>query len=270
MNGELAQVVTLVAYGNHLLTGNDVDLSSNSTFQYLFSIKFARYKSNKDKSGDVVAGSISEWFAFLRSNQVSRLWNVAFAWDRPDMPEHIAASFAGGVARAIQADLPGGYELWYPLWQTGGPQDKPWNVEYRGLMFANSHVYPSPPVAFVKGELQKAITDAVSFSRKPEVGAGFWADHFTKSLDLLESPAPVMPYHPDMLPDTGFDLEARQVMAAAAQAYVFGGMGSWNDMGFADKNLNNEYEKITKELYEAVKMSIVIASNSYTKKQVGS
>lgn len=270
MNGELAQIVTLVTYGNHFLTGNDVDLSSNSTFHYLSSINFARYKSNKDKSGDVVAGSISEWFAFLRSNQVSRLWNVAFSWDRPDMPEHIAASFAGGVARAIQADLPDGYELWYPLWQTGGPRDKPWNVEYRGLMFANSHVYPAPPVGFVKEKLRKAIVYVESFARRPEVGAGFWADHFTKSLDLLDSPAPMMPYHPDMLPDTGFDLVTREVMAAAAQAYVFGGMGSWNDMGFADKNLNNEYKKITKELYEAVKMSIVIASNAYIKKQGGS
>ncbi len=269
MNGELAQIVTLVTYGNHILTGNDVDLSTNATFQYLSSIKFARYKSNKDKSGDVVAGSVSDWFAFLQSNQVSRLWNVAFAWDRPDMPEHIAASFAGGVARAIQADMPDGYELWYPLWQTGGPKEKPWDVEYRGLLFTNNHVYPSPPVAFVKGELRKAIADAVSFSHRPEVGAGFWADHFTKSLDLLESPAPMIPYHPDMLPNTGFDLEARQVIAAAAQAYVFGGMGSWNDMGFADNDLNKEYEKITRELYETVKMSIVIASNAYIKKQVG-
>jgi len=263
MNGELAQVVTLVAYGNHFLAGNDVDLSTNSTFQYLSSIKFARYKSNKETKGEEVAGSVNEWFAFLRSNRVSRLWNVAYAWHRPEMPEHIAASFASGVPRAIQADLPDGYELWYPLWQTGGPREKPWHVEYRGLMFTDSHVYPSLPVEYVKAKLRKAISDAISFSRKPEVGIGHWAEIFEKALQCLESPVTLMPYHPDMLPETGFNLEARQVMAAATQAYVFGGMGSWNDMGFAKKGLNNEYQKTTKELYEAVKLSIVIASNSY-------
>ena len=167
--------------------------------------------------------------------------------------------------RAIQADLPDGYELWYPQWQTGGPKDKPWFIEYRGLLFANSHIYPAPPMGLVKQKLRSIIVEVEAFSRRPQVDSTFWADHFSKSLALLDSTEPVPPYHPDILPDSGFDLETRQVLAAAMQAYVFGGMGSWNDMGFADKNLNAEYQKITKELYEAVNMSIVFASNSYTK-----
>jgi hypothetical protein len=132
-------------------------------------------------------------------------------------------------------------------------------------MFSNSHVYPAPPMGLVKQQLRKNIAEAEAFARRPQVDAGQWADCFSKSLELLDSTNPVPPYHADMLPDTGFSLEARQVMAAAAQAYVFGGMGSWNDMGFADKSLNEEYQKVTKELYETVKMSIVIVSNSYTK-----
>jgi hypothetical protein len=117
----------------------------------------------------------------------------------------------------------------------------------------------------VKEKLRKIISDAESFARRPDIDAVYWADCFSKSLQLLDSPNPVPPYHPDMLPDTGFDLEARQVIAAAVQAYVFGGMGSWNDMGFENKDLNEEYQRITKELYEAVKMSIVMASNSFAK-----
>jgi len=265
MNGELAQLVTLVTYGNLFLHGKEVDLTSNSTFQYISSLKFARYKSTKETQGVEIAGSVMDWFAFLKTNHVSRLWNVAFAWDRPDLPEHIAAAFAGSIPRAIQVDLPGGYELWYPLWQTGGPEGKPWHVEYRGLMFSNSHVHSAPPMGLVKQQLRKNIAEAEAFARRPQVDAGQWADCFSKSLELLNSTNPVQPYHADMMPDTGFDLEARQVMAAAAQSYVFGGMGSWNDMGFADKDLNDEYQKVTRELYEAVKMSIVMASNSFAK-----
>jgi hypothetical protein len=263
MNGELAQLVTLVTFGNLFLSGKEIDLSKNSTFQYVSSLKFARYKSKNDKQGVEIAGSVTDWFAFLKSNHVSRLWNVAFAWDRSDLLEHIAAAFAGSVPRAIQADLPGGYELWYPLWQTGGPEGKPWHVEYRGLMFPNSHVYPAPPMGLVKQQLRQNIAEAEAFARRPQVDTGQWAECFCKSLQFLDSPNPVAPYHPDMLPGTGFDLEARQVMAAAVQAYVFGGMGSWNDMGFAEKDLNKEYQRITKDMYEAVKMSIVMASNSF-------
>jgi hypothetical protein len=266
MNGELAQLVTLVTYGNFFLNEKDVDLSTNSTFQYISSLKFSRYKNNKETLGILVAGGVTEWFEFLRANHVSRLWNVAFAWDRPDLPEHIAVGFAGGVPRAIQADMPGGYELWYPLWETGGPKEKPWNVTYRGLLFAYSHVMPPLPMELVKLKLRDAIAEAEAFSRRPEVDADQWADIFEKSLQLLDSQNPVPPYHTDILPEDGFNLVSRQIMAAAMQAYVFGGMGSWNDMGFADKTLNGEYQKITADLYQAVNMSIVIASNSFLQK----
>lgn len=263
MNGELAQLVTLVTYGNLFLNGKVVNLSNNSTFHFVSSLKFARYKNNRDTQGKEIAGSTSEWFEFLQTNQVSRLWNVAFAWNNPGMPEHIAVAFASGVPRAIQADMPGGFELWYPLWETGVPKDKPWNVTYRGLMFANSHVLPLLPMELVKLKLRASIAEAEVFARRPGVDAGQWADCFSKSLELLDSPHPVPPFHLDILPDAGFDLETRQVMAAAMQSFVFGGMGSWNDLGFADKKLNEEYQRVTRELYEAINMSIMIASNSF-------
>ncbi len=73
MNGEAAQVVALVAHGNSYLHGENVDLPLNSTFQYVSSVKFARYKSNQDKQGVEIASSVSDWLAFLRSNKVTRL-----------------------------------------------------------------------------------------------------------------------------------------------------------------------------------------------------
>jgi len=79
MNGELAQIIALVAHGNLFLRGGEaakIDLFGNSTFQYVSSIKFARYKSKQDKHGEVIANSVSDWFAFLRSIQVTRLWNI--------------------------------------------------------------------------------------------------------------------------------------------------------------------------------------------------
>ena len=150
MNGELAQVISLVAHGNLFLHGESTDLSANSTFQYVSSIKFARYKSNQDKEGVVVANSISDWFAFLHSIKATRLWYIAFGWQRQDIPEHIAVSFSGGVPIAIQVDLPNGFELWYPQWTMGSSEQKPWLVEYRSLMFPNSHTLPAQKMSVVK------------------------------------------------------------------------------------------------------------------------
>jgi hypothetical protein len=266
MNGELAQIISLVAHGNSFLHSPDaamVDFSTNSTLRYVSSIKFARYKSNKDILGLEIANSVSNWFAFLRSIKVTRLWNIAFGWQRQDIPEHIAVSFSGGVPAAIQADLPDGFELWYPQWKTGGQSGKPWFVEYRSLMFPDSHALPVQKLSAVKNQLKQAISQAEYFSRRPDMDLSNWATIFTNALGLLDSPDPKTASRSDMLPDSGFCLDARQILASAAQAYVFGGMGSWNDMGFEKPEVNKEYERITKELYEAVKFAIVMASNSF-------
>jgi hypothetical protein len=264
MNGELAQIISLVTHGNLFLSGGNVDLSTNSAFQYVSSVKFVRYKSNQDKQGVEIASSVSDWLSFLCSNKVTRLWNIAFGWQRKDIPEHATDAFSGGVPRAIQADLPNGFELWYPLWKTGGQdKNKPWLVEYRSLMFPNSHALPVQKSSVVKNQLKRAVSQAEKFAKRPDVNASNWADWFYKSLKLLDSSSPTAPFHPDMLPPSGFTLEARQLLASAAQSYVFSSMGSWNDMRFEKPETHKEYEKITKELYDAVKFAIVMASNSF-------
>ena len=195
---------------------------------------------------------------------VRSLWNIAFGWQRQDLPEHVADAFSGGVPRAIQADLPNGFELWYPQWKTGGGDKKPWLVEYRDLMFTNSHTLPVQEMISVKNHLRQAVSQAEQFAKRSDVHENNWATWFSKSLEILDFATPVAPFHPDMLPASGYSLEARQVLASAAQSYVFGGMGSWNDIGFKEPEIQKEYENVTRKLYEAVKFSIVMSSNSYT------
>lgn len=264
MNGELAQIITLVAHGNYFLHGGNVDLSANSAFRFVSSVKFVRYQSNQDQQGVEVARSVSDWFAFLRSVKAARLWNIGFAWQRQDLPEHVAVGFSGGVPKAIQADLPDGFELWYPQWQTGSQdKQKPWLVEYRALMFPNSHVLPAPKMSVVKDYLREAISQAEKFAQRPDTQAGIWTNFFGRSLATLDSSTPGESFQTDMLPTEGFSLEARQVLAAASQSFVFGGMGSWNDMGFDKPEIQAEYGRVTKLLYETVKYATIMASNSF-------
>ncbi len=314
MNGKVAQIVALAAHGNLFLSGKDVDLSTNSTLQYISSIKFVRYKSSQDTQGVEVANSVSEWFSFLRSAKATRLWYIDFYHQRQDIPAHIASAFSGGVSVAIQADLPEGFELWFPKWKTTGHintgrrsvkqerehyhkvtfrnlllllckifrcrgarnhdssatlkstektggegEYKPWSVEYRGFRSPNSCALPMQEMSAVKDRLRQAVLRAKEFAQGTH-----WTKNFTSSLEALESPAPAFPF-PDMLPSSGFPLEARQLLAAAAQAYVFGGMSSWNDLSLPnDPEIIKEYEEISTELYKAIQFAILMASNSFT------
>lgn len=269
MNGEWAQIIALVAHGNFFLDHQEIsriDFAGNSTLQFVNEVTFVRYKSTLDPKGAYVAGNVLDWFDVLRDKKVKRLWNIGFAWDRQDMAEHIAAAFSGGTPIAVQTDLPKGYELWYPLWKTGGEPQKPWFVEYRGLKFGHSHVAEQMSIEDVKVRLRAAISLAKQFARRSKMDLSFWADHFSRALDLLDSEEPSVHYHSDLLPITGFSKEAKQILAAASQAYVFGGMGSWNDLGFETPEINKEYQEVTKTLYQAVKMSALMASNSYSGK----
>jgi len=67
----------------------------------------------------------------------------------------------------------------------------------------------------------------------------------------------------DWLPGIGHSLAARQIYAAACQSWVFGGMGSWNDLVFQDPIENSEYEDLSRQLYEAINSGIELSVNSF-------
>ncbi len=268
MNGELAQVVALVSHGNDYLLRNPGAnppplQKSNSTFQYVAKVVFTRYKSPSDSKGKQVCDGVDSWLKMLRSKKARRLWNIAFAWDRTDVAEHQAAAFAGGIPRAIQADMPTGFELWYPAWRTGGPDATPWKVEYRALVFPTNHAFTQVDVTSVRQHLQSAVEKARKLAGDNRSTMETWEGFLTDAIALLSDSKPVIPYHPDMLPEAGYSLSERQLIAAACRAFVFGGMGSWNDISFATKGLQEKYEQVTRDLYEAVKMAIVVGSNQY-------
>jgi len=81
------------------------------------------------------------------------------------------------------------------------------------------------------------------------------------ALKLGDAPDPVPPYHPDMFPPTAYGRPARRLLAMATRADVFGGMGSWNDLGFEPGEATREYEEISAELYATVAAAFVAAVN---------
>jgi hypothetical protein len=53
----------------------------------------------------------------------------------------------------------------------------------------------------------------------------------------------------------------RQLLAASVAGFVFGGMGSWNDHGFSDRESQARYERVTSQLYAAVMEGMATAVN---------
>lgn len=84
-----------------------------------------------------------------------------------------------------------------------------------------------------------------------------WAAWFERALAVGDD----IPYYPDMLP-LGYTYEARHLAALAAQAWVFGGMGSWNDMTFENESATAEYGAVSRDLYNAILVGLVASVDS--------
>jgi len=68
------------------------------------------------------------------------------------------------------------------------------------------------------------------------------------------------PYHTDMLP-APYTPQSRHLSPAAAQAWVFGGMGSWNDIGFVNGAVQSEYRELSGPLYAATLQALPADAN---------
>lgn len=269
MNGELAQLIALITYGNEFLSvpwrDAPVLFPSHSTFQYVSDVTFRRVTKRFGifTRLQVVATDTSTWFSALKNAGIRRL-RLAFVKRVSGLPEHTAVAFAGGGTWGIQADSGSGTELWRPRWSVGdrlNAEGRIWSVEYRGMSNRRAQLgFPDVHQA-VEG-LKGALNEAKTFSESADLD--FWARWFAQTIELLGSSVPTIPYHPDLIPPEFLSPGARRLLAGACKAWVFGGMGSWNDAHLGHPSLRKRYDSVTARLYRAVVNAVAAAANSTT------
>lgn len=270
MNGELAQVITLAVQGNTYLGSSAPApelFPSHSVFRFVREVAFIRTRRRLGLFPDsrVVARGTGEWFTDLRKRgaQRFRLWTGVASRGLPAhiLPAHIAAAFTGGNW-VIQVDLPDHYEAWVPSWNVTRGHDSEqriWSVTYQGRRLERPLVSAEEPVQ----RAGEALTRALSSARQLASEAGYddWIECFREAERALSDPSPEIPYHPDLLPPST-PPDVQRLLAGASKAWVFGGMGSWNDLYLQDPRQQQRYEQVSQELYMAVLAAARAGTNS--------
>lgn len=178
--------------------------------------------------------------------------------------DRITTAFVGGGGRwFLEAVFEEGSDLWEGRSDNGegGRLDqRMWRVTYGRI--ANKWTKAFKPVLSpeeVVSSFATVLRQASAYARAQNFG-GF-ANSFDRALAFLEAddlPAPL-----DLGPAGQLPLEARRLLAAAQTAWVFGGMGSWNDLvGDA------VYDRISEKLFEAVISAAVTGANQSFEKSV--
>jgi hypothetical protein len=248
VNGELAQAIALIAHGNKALrTGESVDLeASNSTFKFVREVHFGYSTGGK---ANVIASRTGDWFSWLASHQVRRL-RLDPSGSRGPLPAHIASSFAGGGEWLIRAESESTSQDWIAGWafgEQGSP--RPWRVDYLGYESTAARSDERRSLRDASEKLRNALVEAgETAAAMKEPG---WDEWFRQALAQFDNDNPVARFHDDALP-AGYTLEARQLYAAAVGSWVFGGMGSWNDVMLDDADLKRRYDEVSADLYSAI------------------
>lgn len=257
MRGEWALTLFLVSYGNHYLkqpAGLDPNKDAQKVVQFVDELSFWLAESTAEPVA--VADSIASWFDVLRARGVTHL--TIGVPSAPTDPNSLA--FVGSVpleicSHAAQAEL-----YWVYRWATGGPQSRLWRVQYLGQARPQFSVFgQTPSAAEAHANLSQALQACRQFARQHSY-MQHWTAIFDAAQDSLQSPDPRLPYDGMVKPEH-FPLAERQLLAAAARAYVFGGMGSWNDNGF-EGTAQEEFATLTRHLFDAVRMACIMAANA--------
>jgi len=272
MLGSVAQVIALTAYGNAVLggaapPGPDAFYPSNSAFQYCEYVQFVDVSDRASNGKEIPwAADPVAWFGRLKSEKVRalRLHYVSTAAENADknLPDRMGAGFVGGGGRwLLEAVTPEGSDYWEARWVVGDQNRadrKIWRVTY-GRVARNRPIpgVPAEDIEKLKYELSGALQQIDKFARSHNLSE--FAKMFERSQAQLSSTTPEQGvYHKDLLSQGHASLPVQQLLWASQIGWVFGGMGSWNDVG----DDSPEYERVSEKLFQTLNRAYAAVANS--------
>ncbi len=268
MVGPTAQLVALACHFNARARGasSAAFFPVNSTCQFC---EYARFVQRRvrwfGRAGDweLVAETPDQWLSTQAKSSRRALITREPGRDSR-LSDRMAAGFVGGGGTwELWIVESGRADAWNPAWQVGNrtaPDRRIWRVTYARTATRVAREILAEPLEPLRARFENALSKALVFCGRHNV-EGF-ASQFRNAVESLSSANPFsLVYHKDLAPAGTLSLAAQQLLAGSSAAWVFGGMGSWNDLYFdsADKD---DYERISDELFEVVNRSIVAATNS--------
>jgi hypothetical protein len=272
MTGILAQIIALTAYGNDFLKNGKVltDFNStNTTFQFCNKIDFREFKKqfffSKPKE-KVVAENPIKWFEFLKTDGCKHLrLYFEYSKDQSFAKDHkLAGLVGGGGTWLIEAIYDSYSNYWANRWEVtnqNATDNKIWTVNY-GITIAKQHISNLQiDNEKAKLKLRQTLIEIADFAFKQNLQS--WGELFDKAIKTMDSTSPEANYHTDLIPLDNYSLTAKQLLFSAGNAWVFGGMGSWNDLGFDNKEDNETYDRLSEQLYSNINEAIIASTNTY-------
>jgi len=269
MQGTIAQLLSIAAHGNEYLSGriDDSYFPDSSTFKFCKFVKFMDLQSSGTKWHErEFAEDPNAWFLKLKDTGVIQLRVRYISTNKEEISDRMSVAFVGGGGRwLIEAVKASKSDFWEASWEVGDkddPEQNIWHVKYgRILRNANQPEQPLPPIEDIKEQLKVTLSKISDFAHKNECGN--FGECFDRGIKALSEPPSNNESSYKIFPDNYATPDYHQVLNSCQAAWVFGGMGSWNDMGFSDSEVHKQYEELSDKLFNLINLSLIVASNPF-------
>lgn len=265
MVGPTAQLVALACHVNARARGLLVStfFPGHSTCRFCEYVRFLRRRRRLLGADrwEVVASTPDAWMGTVVASGVTEARVEYRSANDPRISDRVSAAFAGGGGQwSLLVRRDHTWDRWQSRWEVGdqnAAERRIWRVEY-GLV---SEGEPSAPggrsLGVVIADLDAVLVEIEAFARENDL-RGF-AEQFQSARECLAGEGPAA-HHEDLAPDGVLGPPALRLLAACQAAWVFGGMGSWNDLGF-DEGPQRVYDRLSGALYGLVNEGICVAAN---------
>lgn len=252
----IRRIVALVTYANASITGKDNGLDIKRLLSHhCYRMEFVE-NSPRDIPGysKKISPDPAKWISSLVESNAHKVILHFAEMNQYGLPDHITAAFVGGGSQwFIEVKYEGGSHLF--LYQENGSGGLKDQLILLDREFMNQ--IPTPTVEDSRRQLSRVLASLIDLAKAHEQ-ANHWASIFGSALDTLNTSNP---YTSDFLPYGIYSLESHQLLETAFRSWVFGGMGSWNDMAFENRD-QDKYLALTDELYTAICNALVAGVNS--------
>lgn len=254
-----------MAVGNAALRGRDVSGfgPSDPLFRYTASLDFLTPRETGPLK-HVASGPVA-WFQKLQRRRCTglRLHCAPMQQNQKlgEVEEHKLVGLVGGGPRWLIEPVYGDHsELWEGFDRVGdqnAPDKKIWQSAYILIGEAESAPRVDADVRSASGALNDALRAIEPVAR--ELPGAPFAAAFAAGRAALAGADPEPP--PSFTRFTTLTPEAIRLLQAAGRSWVFGAMGSWNDIVPAPA-LKPRYEQASQALFAALKRATLAVANS--------
>jgi hypothetical protein len=268
MQTSILQALALTMVGNASLRGWDVAgfWPDAALFRYSRTCDFRRLEGDADLE---IASDPMAWFATLKGSSSGLRLHNAIRERGPGQslpaPDRMLVGFVGGgPAWIIEAVGAKSSKLWQGHDRIGDAKDrerKIWLHTYLLQGETAAQEFSRASLKQTEATLTPILADIEALAVKIE--AERFAAEFRRARRALEGndDRALAPYA-DFTRWAEFGLEQRRLLQALLSAWVFGGMGSWNDTGPRADELKPDYERLSEALFQALCDGVCALANS--------